>query len=358
MVGTSAHDPGRPLAGRSVLVTRTRRTGGCPRRAPRGAGRRSRRHARHRGCRSGGLGPRPMRRSRTSRSTTGSCSPPPTASSASSRACVVQGLDPTGIFATADLRVAVVGSATATRIESAGVAVDIVPPSGDFRAEGLIDAFRELGATRALRQWRVLIPRAAGGTGDTARGAPRDRLRGRRRPRVSDDRGDAGSRGSGSARLGPISTSVTFTSGSTVRNFLAFLEAQGLDAGAVMAPSDDREHRAGHDRRAEEARLRAGSSRPPNRRCQRWLRQWAGTSQDDRSFRACGQLVRRDRAADTTGSHARSGPLLRLAPQAVPDDLVDLEQPPRGRSGRPSREGPRRERRPRYVGTSRPGTGC
>jgi uroporphyrinogen III methyltransferase / synthase len=70
------------------------------------------------------------------------------------------GLEPAERLASAGVRVAAVGSATAERLTAAGVRVDTVPPKGDFRAEGLVDAFRNLGAGRDGCHWRMLVPRA------------------------------------------------------------------------------------------------------------------------------------------------------------------------------------------------------
>jgi len=52
-------------------------------------------------------------------------------------------------------KIAVVGASTAVRAEALGLSVDLVPE--EFRGEGLIDAFKSLGAGPDLR---VLIPRA------------------------------------------------------------------------------------------------------------------------------------------------------------------------------------------------------
>jgi uroporphyrinogen III methyltransferase / synthase len=54
------------------------------------------------------------------------------------------------------IKVAVVGSATASALHARGIEPDLVPT--DFRAEGLIDEFREAGTGPGTR---VLIPRAA-----------------------------------------------------------------------------------------------------------------------------------------------------------------------------------------------------
>jgi uroporphyrinogen III methyltransferase / synthase len=131
-------------------------------------------------------------------------------------------------LAQAGVRVAAVGAATAARLDDSGVAVDLVPE--DFRAEGLVDAFRELGAGEG---WRVLIPRAA-----EAREILPETLREmgcevdvtpvyRTVPAEPDP--------AALARIerGGIDV-VTFTSGSTVRNFLQVLEAAGVDPLGVL----------------------------------------------------------------------------------------------------------------------------
>lgn len=60
-----------------------------------------------------------------------------------------------GLGALEGVKVAAVGSATAARLEKRGVRVDLVPE--EYRGEGLIDAFADLGADS---DWRVLVPRA------------------------------------------------------------------------------------------------------------------------------------------------------------------------------------------------------
>jgi uroporphyrinogen III methyltransferase/synthase len=52
-------------------------------------------------------------------------------------------------------KLAAVGSATAEKMRRHGIPAQLVP--ADFRAEGLVDAFREMGAGSG---WRVLLPRA------------------------------------------------------------------------------------------------------------------------------------------------------------------------------------------------------
>lgn len=127
------------------------------------------------------------------------------------------------------VKVAVVGEATARRLERFGVTPDLVPD--DYRAEGLVERFEAMGAGEG---WRVLVPRAL-----TAREILPETLR-RRGAHVDvvpvyvtvpaePDPGVI-------ARLreGSIDA-VTFTSPSTVRNFLAILAREGLDPAGVLA---------------------------------------------------------------------------------------------------------------------------
>jgi uroporphyrinogen III methyltransferase/synthase len=138
------------------------------------------------------------------------------------------GLDPAERLASSGVNVAAVGSATAARLQSAGVAVDLVPRG--FHAEGLVDAFRDSDACHGRR---VLIPRAL-----DAREVLPESLRElgcevdvvpvyRTVPADPDavvlDR----------IRKGTVDA-VTFTSGSTVRNFIALLDKVGLDAARHM----------------------------------------------------------------------------------------------------------------------------
>jgi uroporphyrinogen III methyltransferase/synthase len=138
------------------------------------------------------------------------------------------GLDPAERLASSGVNVAAVGSATAARLQSAGVSVDLVPRG--FHAEGLVDAFRDSDACHGRR---VLIPRAL-----DARELLPEMLRDlgcevdvvpiyRTVPADPDpvvlDR----------IRRGTVDA-VTFTSGSTVRNFIALLDKVGLDAARHM----------------------------------------------------------------------------------------------------------------------------
>lgn len=138
------------------------------------------------------------------------------------------GGDPGAKVRDAGVRVAAVGSATAARLEALGMTPDLVPD--DFRAEGLAEAFLALGAGPG---WRILVPRAL-----EAREIMRDVLVPlgvtldvvpvyRTVPATPEP--------AVAARLagGGIDV-VTFTSPSTVRNFLALLASAGLDPAAVM----------------------------------------------------------------------------------------------------------------------------
>ncbi len=136
--------------------------------------------------------------------------------------------DPAALISDAGVKVAAVGRPTAARIESFGVAVDLVPD--DYRAEGLVEAFLGMGAGEG---WRLLVPRAL-----KAREVLRNELvpRGvtvdvvpvyRTVPATPDPRI--------SARLAEGGFDVvTFTSPSTVRNFIAMLDGAGVDSGEVM----------------------------------------------------------------------------------------------------------------------------
>jgi len=133
-----------------------------------------------------------------------------------------------GIHALDGVKIAAVGSATAERMQRFGVDPDLVPD--DFHAEGLAEAFRAMGAGPG---WRVLMPRAQEGREvlqDTLRslGAEIDVV-----PvyRTVPARADAAV----VDRLRAGVDAVTFTSPSTVRNFFAFLEAAGVDADALMS---------------------------------------------------------------------------------------------------------------------------
>lgn len=128
-------------------------------------------------------------------------------------------------------RIAVVGAATAEWLEERGFTPDLVPD--DFRAEGLIDRFREIGVTPGMR---FLLPRA-----ERAREILPESLRAagagvdvvtvyRTVPAVPDpaviDR----------LRAGEVDA-ITFTSPSTVRHFLAWATSAGLDPAEVLGRS-------------------------------------------------------------------------------------------------------------------------
>lgn len=132
-----------------------------------------------------------------------------------------------GVGALNAVRVAVVGAATAARLTDAGVTPDLVPD--DFRQEGLVEAFAALGD----RGGRVLFARALEGRfvlGEQleALGYEVDLVPAYRTvpaqadPEVID-------------RLALGVDVITFTSPSTVRNFIAFLEANGADPAEVLS---------------------------------------------------------------------------------------------------------------------------
>lgn len=134
---------------------------------------------------------------------------------------------PGGLQALETTKVAAVGSATATRMRERGVEPDLVP--SDFRAEGLVAAFEELGVGEGKR---VLIARA-----EDAREVLPEQLRemgadvdvvvtyrvvlAPPEPEVIDR-----------LRAGTVGI-ATFASGGTFRHFLAALASAGLDADRV-----------------------------------------------------------------------------------------------------------------------------
>jgi len=124
---------------------------------------------------------------------------------------------------------AAVGSATAAKLARHGLPPAVVPT--DFRAEGLADAFRDMGAGPG---WRVLIPRA-----EDAREVLPDELRAMGcevdvvcvyRTRLAEADPAIIER----LRAGSVDI-VTFTSGAIARGFVSAIEASGLDAERVMA---------------------------------------------------------------------------------------------------------------------------
>ncbi len=128
-----------------------------------------------------------------------------------------------------ELRIAVVGTATAEHLGENGLVADLVP--ADFRAEGLLEAFRAAGVGPGLR---FLLPRA-----QKAREILPDALRAdgasvdvvsvyRTVPAVPDASIVE------SLRAGDVDV-VTFTSPSTVRHFVAWVASAGLDPDEVLS---------------------------------------------------------------------------------------------------------------------------
>ncbi|MBN1192349.1 MAG: uroporphyrinogen-III synthase [Coriobacteriia bacterium] len=125
-------------------------------------------------------------------------------------------------------KIAVVGPATADRLEDFDVVPDLVPD--DYRGEGLLEAFGKMGVGPGCR---VLIPRA-----EKAREILPDGLReagahvdvvpvyrtvpAQPEPTVIE-----------SLKVGRVDV-VTFTSPSTAKHFLAWVESAGLQPEAVM----------------------------------------------------------------------------------------------------------------------------
>lgn len=139
------------------------------------------------------------------------------------------GGDPASSVTEAGVRVAAVGRATADRLAQLGIAVDLVP--ADYRAEGLAEAFVDMEAGEG---WRFLIPRAL-----EAREVLRDTLEplGAVVDVVPVYRTvPARPSSEVAARLATGGFDVvTFTSPSTVRNFVTMLVAGGLDPSVVLS---------------------------------------------------------------------------------------------------------------------------
>ncbi|MDA3936440.1 MAG: uroporphyrinogen-III synthase [Actinomycetota bacterium] len=127
-----------------------------------------------------------------------------------------------------EVKVAVVGSGTAGRLAQAGRTADLIPEN--FRAEGLVAAFKAMGAGPG---WRVLVPRAL-----EAREVLPDTLRELdcevdvvpvyQTVRAKPDPEALSHLNDGSIDI------VTFTSPSTVYHFIAILDEAGIDADWVM----------------------------------------------------------------------------------------------------------------------------
>jgi uroporphyrinogen III methyltransferase/synthase len=126
-------------------------------------------------------------------------------------------------------RIAAVGPATAKRLASHGISPDFVPEE-DFRAEGLVGGFVSHGLQAGSR---VLIPRALEAREilpETLRaaGALVDVVPVYRTVRAEPD-------AAALARLREGVDAVTFTSSSTVRHFLALAGAEALERAVVAS---------------------------------------------------------------------------------------------------------------------------
>lgn len=127
-----------------------------------------------------------------------------------------------------EAKVAVVGPATAERLAELGITPALVPD--DYRAEGLIEAFRALHPDDS---WRVLVPRAEKAReilpeALRAAGARVDVVPVYRTVPATPDPAAVSALATGSVDV------VTFTSPSTVRHFLGWLDSAGLDRESVM----------------------------------------------------------------------------------------------------------------------------
>jgi len=130
--------------------------------------------------------------------------------------------------ALAGVRIAVVGKATAEHLEQHGIHPDVVP--ADFRAEGLIECFRERGV--GARD-RVLVARAEEAREVLpeelrAMGARVDVVHLYRLVRASGDPEVLERLAEGRVDV------VTFASGGTATRFVEIVEATGLDPSSVL----------------------------------------------------------------------------------------------------------------------------
>jgi uroporphyrinogen III methyltransferase/synthase len=179
--------------------------------------------------------------------------------SANAVRCFLDRIGHAGLEAVRELsrtKVAVVGSATAGALAERGVEANLVP--ADFRAEGLVEEFAGLGVGAGAR---VLVPRAL-----EAREVLPDALRGQgatvdvvpvyRTVQAEPDLAVIELFSAGEV------DAVTFTSPSTFRHFRELLAAGGLDADAVLRGLDiasigpvtsDAVRAAGHDVAVEPA---------------------------------------------------------------------------------------------------------
>lgn len=129
----------------------------------------------------------------------------------------------------AGVSVAAVGSSTAERLRQRGVEPDLVP--ANFRAEGLVEAFEQLGVCEGCS---ILIPRAAEAREVlpeqlAALGAHVDAVDLYRLAPTEPDQSVLERVAAGDVDV------ITFASGATARYFVAALEKAGIDPAAVFS---------------------------------------------------------------------------------------------------------------------------
>lgn len=127
------------------------------------------------------------------------------------------------------VRIAVVGAATAERLAEYGIAHDLVP--ADFRAEGLISAFGEMGVSAGVRflmpraeRAREILPDALRASGATVDVTPVYRTVSATPDPAIIER----------LRASEVDV-IAFTSPSTVRHFESWVTAGGLEPSRVLA---------------------------------------------------------------------------------------------------------------------------
>ncbi len=126
-------------------------------------------------------------------------------------------------------RIAVVGAATAARLEERGITPDLVPD--DYRAEGLIERFRSMGVSPGMRfllpraeRAREILPEAL-----RADGAEADVVTVYLTVPATPDPAVIDRLGAGEVDV------ITFTSPSTVRHFISWASSAGLDPARVLS---------------------------------------------------------------------------------------------------------------------------
>jgi uroporphyrinogen III methyltransferase/synthase len=148
-----------------------------------------------------------------------------------------------------ELKVCVIGEATAARLRDLNVHVDVIPT--DARAEGVFSAFeRFVGGAGAIKGLNILLPRAAVGRDFLPKALEEAGARVDIVPVYRTALPDNLDRGRVAAMLSGSADCIAFTSASTVKNLAQLFDTQDLStalSGVTIACLGDVTSRAAED---------------------------------------------------------------------------------------------------------------